>query len=170
MVALGNVGCGTTVRKVRPPSPYEKEQVQLFDDTIDAAAVGLDINQTFDPATDPNLDNRVRASDTIVRARVLTVSSRGDINKPTYQLSLATQGEAFYERNPIKSPFNLRVDSTSPSSGIVKHLESGLIGKTFIVYLREFIRPDGDTELHFHMSPDTKAVTKAIQDAYARTQ
>lgn len=167
---LGNGACGTTVRKARPPAVYEKEQTQLFDDTIDAAAVGLDINQTFDPGADPNLDNRVRSSDAILRARILTVSSRGDISRPTFQLSLATQGEAFSEKAPVKSPFNLRVDSTGPSAGIVKHLESGLIGKTFIVFVREFVRPDGDTELHFHMSPDTKLMTKALQDAFARTQ
>ena len=167
---LGNAACGTAVRKARPLAPYEKEQTQIFDDTIDAAAVGLDINETFDPSSDPNLDNRVRQADSIMRARVLTVSSRGDIAKPTFQLSLQTQGEAFTERKAIKSPFQLRIDSTSPSAGIVKHLESGLIGKTFIVFVREFVRADGDTELHFHISPDTKLMTKALQDASARTQ
>ena len=167
---LGNVACGASARKARPLAPYEKEQTQLFDDTIDAAAVGLDINQTFDPSADPNFDNRVRQSDAIMRARVLTVSSRGDISKPTFQLTLQTQGDPFTERRTVKSPFQLRIDSTSPSAGIVKHLESGLIGKTFIVLVREFVRADGDTELHFHISPDTKLMTKALQDSFARSQ
>ena len=30
---------------------------------------------------------------------------------------------------------------------------------------REFVRPDGDRELHFHLAPDSKEVKLAVSDA-----
>jgi hypothetical protein len=44
-------------------------------------------------------------------------------------------------------------------------MEARLIGLAFVAFVREFVRPDGDHEVHFHFAPDTKDVKLAVGDA-----
>jgi hypothetical protein len=47
----------------------------------------------------------------------------------------------------------------------MKNFESRLVGYAFIAFVREFVRPDGDRDIHFHLAPDTKDVKNAVGDA-----
>jgi hypothetical protein len=46
-------------------------------------------------------------------------------------------------------------------------MEQQMVGKSLIVFVRAFVRPDGDQELHFHIGPDTKEEINAVRDAAA---
>ena len=45
-----------------------------------------------------------------------------------------------------------------------------IVGKTFIVFVLIFGRPDGDRERHFHFAPDTKPVLAAVKEATAKAE
>jgi hypothetical protein len=162
--------CGGPKGPARPLSAYEANSKALFDDVIDPAAVGLDFDKSYAPSQDPALRERVRQADAVLRAKVMTITSRTTEGRGSYQLALVALDEQVIGPFPPASPFSVRIDESSPSNGIVKHLEGGLVGKTFIVFVKAFQRADGDQELHAHLSPDTKATARAISDAQAKDE
>jgi hypothetical protein len=164
------LACGEAKVPVRPLPAYEGQSKALFDDVIDPAAVGLDFDKSYAPGQDPTLKERVRQADAVLRAKVMTITGRTTEGRGSYQLALVALDDQLIGPYPPDSPFLVRIDETSPSNGIVKHLEGGLVGKTFIVFAKAFQRADGDQELHAHLSPDTKATARAISDAQAKDE
>ena len=103
--------------------------------------------------------------DAVVRARVTTVTSKEEDRGRSWQLGFHSL-ERLGGTGPLETDFVLRVGPTDAAAGLVRAFETRLIGQTFVGFVREFIRPGGETELHFHLAPDTKdevdAVTAAI--------
>jgi hypothetical protein len=172
---LPPAGCGGNAaepaRPSRPLPSYAAHWTELFDDAIEPTAVGgfqlglpTDSGRTT-PRSDNLLRERSQVGDAVVRARVTTVTSKEEDRGRSWQLgfhSLERLGGA----GPLEADFALRVGPTDAAAGLVRAFETRLIGQTFIGFVREFIRPGGETELHFHLAPDTKdevdAVTAAI--------
>jgi hypothetical protein len=71
---------------------------------------------------------------------------------------------------PPADDFSVTIDATSPSVGILRNLQDGLVGKTFIAFVRAFVRPDGDHELHFHLAPDTKPEVAAVRASTTKSE
>jgi hypothetical protein len=165
-----SLACGEAKGPKRPLPAYEAQAKVLFDDVIDPAAVGLDFDKSYAPGQDPALRERVRQADAVLRAKVMTITSRTTEGRGSYQLALVALDDQLIGPFPPASPFLMRIDESSPSNGIVKHLEGGLVGKVFIVFVKAFQRADGDQELHAHLSPDTKATARAISDAQAKDE
>ncbi|NOU33912.1 MAG: hypothetical protein HOO96_38965 [Polyangiaceae bacterium] len=165
LIALGSA-CGPAAAN-RPLPAYAGKITTLFDDTIEPSAVGMDLDKSYDPATDPQFRERTRDADAVLRVRILTVTARTSEAHSVYQLSMSAVGDEMVGKYPPKSPFNVRIDEKSVSIGLVKNLESGLVGKTFVIFVKEFVLADGDKELHFHLAPDSKAVIHAVSDSLA---
>ncbi len=164
---LGSGGCGpagAAVAKSRPLPSYAGRASVLFDDSIDPAAVGMDFDKGYTPKADPMLRERAQVSDAVLRVKISTVTGKKDGPESTYQLELHTV-EKMTGANAPPPDFTVTVNKASEAHGIVKNFEGRLVGYPFVAFVREFVRPDGDHEVHFHLSPDTKEVKSAVGDA-----
>ena len=166
-LAAAAIGCGPASEPNAPTRPlpaYAGRASTLFDDSIDAAAVGLDFDKGYSPRSDPMLRERAQVSDAVLRVRIATVTGKKDGPESTYQLGLHII-EKMAGDHPPPADFTVAVGKTSESIGILKNFEGRLVGFPFVAFVREFVRPDGDREVHFHLSPDTKEVKAAVGDA-----
>jgi hypothetical protein len=168
VMALGCGGSSSGAKgPTRPLPSYVGHSTELFDDDIEPKAVGLDLSQAPQlPRMDPVLRERTQVGDAVLRARIDTVTARSDGTRAHYDLGLHTLGQLAGEHPPTES-FTVRIDQAAPSSTLLKNFQDRLGGKVFIVFLREFVRGDGDTELHFHASPDDKDIAEAVKEAAA---
>jgi hypothetical protein len=167
-VAVGGTGaCAPATApasKSRPLPAYAGRAATLFDDSIDPAAVGMDFDKGYTAKADPLLRERAQVSDAVVRVKVQTVTGKKDGPESTYQLGLHIV-EKMTGENPPPPDFTVAVNKASESHGILKSFEGRLVGYPFVAFVREFVRPDGDHEVHFHLAPDTKEVKTAVGDA-----
>jgi hypothetical protein len=143
--------------------------MELFDDAIEPRAAGLDLEQGSDPRTDALLRERAQVGDATLRVRIGTLTEKQEGAETRYQLGMKIL-ETLTGLYPPADDFNVTMDATSPSVGIVRSLQDGIVGKTFIAFVRAFVRPDGDHELHFHLAPDTKSEIGAVQAATTKTE
>ena len=161
------LGCGSSRDPNAPTRPlpgWSGHAVEVFDDSIEAAAVGLDLDRGYNARGDTMLRERAQLSDAVRRVRVTTVTAKSDGPDSLYTLGLNTL-EELAGKHPPPAQFNVVVSKSSEAHGIMKSFESRLVGQTFVAFVREFVRPDGDRELHFHLAPDSKDVKLAVGDA-----
>ncbi|MBL8611237.1 MAG: cobalamin ABC transporter substrate-binding protein [Myxococcales bacterium] len=148
----------------KPLPTYSGRQTELFDDGVEPAAVGLDMDKSYHPRSDSLLRERTETADAVIRVRLSTVTGKAEDTGNTYDIGMRTIEKLAGDRPPGET-FTVRVDKGSPSVGIFKSFEGRLVGKEFIAFVRTFVRPDGDKEIHFHLAPDTKDVRIAVTDA-----
>lgn len=167
LAVLALAGCGGSTagsRPVRALPSYAGRETQLFDDTLEPAAVGLDFQKTYVARADMQLRERAQVADGVMRVRVATFTAKNDGPEAVYQLNLHTV-EKITGKYPPPEDFSVSIDKSSESYGILKSFESRMVGTSFVAFVRSYVRPDGDSVLHFHLSPDTKDVKLALSDA-----
>jgi len=166
--ALGCSGPSAAKQSLTPRDfpPYQGQATVLFDDRIDANAVGLaDVAPA--PRTDPVLKARAQAAEAVARVRVATVSTDSAGGKPAYRLSLELlAGGVVVRRGLTDERIEIAVRPDSPAFGVVKWLDTRLIGRTFVGFFRRYGGAD-DIELRFHLSADGPEVLAAAHDAAA---
>ncbi|WP_394838317.1 hypothetical protein LVJ94_15550 [Pendulispora rubella] len=174
IASVGMFGCGGAAssanKTARPLPAYSGHATELFDDDIEPRAVGIDLSLSqaqANPRSDSALRERAQVGDAVVRARVDTVTAKNDGVDARYDLGLRPIEKIAGEHPPAGENFNLRIERTGPAANIVKNFQNRLHGRIFVVFVREFVRPDGDTELHFHAAPDNKDVVDAVRAAAA---
>lgn len=165
MMACGG-GSGAQSPEGRSLPPYAGHATELFDDAIEPRSVGLELDQTATPKSDPRFRERSQVSDVVVRARVSTVTGKVEGPETTYQIGFRVL-ETLAGKHSVGDDFNVRFDRNSPSIGIVKSFEGRLVGKSMIVFARAFVRPDAEQELHVHVAADTPDVAAAVKEAVA---
>jgi hypothetical protein len=156
-------------RADRPLPSYGGHAVELFDDGIEPAGVGFQLGGQAEPGHNaPRSDNllreRTQVGDAVVRARVTTVTAKDEDRGRSWQLGLHTL-ERLGGTGPLEPDFMLRVGASDTAAGIVRAFEARLIGTTFVAFVREFGRPGGETELHFHLAQDAKEEVDAVKSA-----
>lgn len=171
MAVLLAAGCAAPSKEGPDPNrtlaPYSGRPADIFDDTIEPAAVGLDFEKGYAPRLDKTLRERTRLGDAVLRVRVTTVTAHSDGPDTTYQLSLHTV-EKLAGKTPPPIDFTVHITRASESHGIMKSFEGRLVGYAFVAFVREFAHPsgsNGEREVHFHMAPDSKDVRGAVDDA-----
>ena len=161
-------GCGGkgAVGPGRDYPRYVGHAAELFDDGIDPISVGYQLEPGPAPATDTKLRERVQTGDAIVRARVVTVTSKNEDAGRSWQLGLHTLAR-LAGTGTLDDDFTLEVGSTDPGAGMVRAFESRLVGATFVVAVRTFAHPGaaGEADLHFHVLADRSDVLAAIREA-----
>ena len=169
---LATGACGS-VKVIDPnakqPLPsYSGRLSELFDDVIVPAAVGVDLDRKYSARRDKQFQERMAKSDGVVRVRVTTVTGKGSEKGTKYMLGL-TVTTKFAGKMP-QTQFTVIVPNHGESAGVLRNFDTRLVGKTFIAMVREFIRPDGDTEMHFHIYPDTEDTVSTIrgEETYGR--
>ncbi|MGH7293573.1 MAG: hypothetical protein ACRELB_01510 [Polyangiaceae bacterium] len=176
-------GCGAGTPGPRDPDrplpPYAGHAVDLFDDAIEPLAVGYPMDNSASPQGDTRLRERTQTGDAVVRARVLTVTSKVEDSGRSWQIGLHTL-ERLGGSGPLEKDFALSVGPHDPGAGIVQAFESRLIGKSLVVFVREFAhegapaakageaRDPGD--LRFHIAADSPDVLKAVNAAVLAQQ
>ncbi len=169
-LVLLSTGCGgdgpDPAVPQRPLPTYLGHETDLFDDGIEPRAVGLELEKPDNPLQDPKFRERVITSDAVLRARVATVTTREEDSGAAFQLSLRVT-ERLAGPHPPGDPFTLDVGRKSASLGVLKNFNARLVGMSFIVFVRRYVRPDGDSELHFHLTQDAPDVKKAAVETAA---
>ncbi len=165
-LALGCAASGAGAN--RPLPSYAGHAMDLFDDAIEPRAVGIDLEQGADPRSDALVRERTQVGDAVMRVRIGTLTEKQEGAGTRYQFGIRIL-ETLVGPYPPPEEFNVTVDGASPSIGIIRNVQEGIVGKTFLAFVRAFVRPDGDHELHFHLAPDTKAEIAAVRAAMTKT-
>lgn len=162
---------GTTHRgPARALPPYAGRAAELFDDSIEAGAVGYRLDSASPPPMNDNLlRERAQVGDAVVRARVTTVTSKDEDRRRTWLIGLHTV-EKLGGAGPLDTDFSILVQPGGLSSGIMRALGPQMIGMTFVAFVREFARPEGsdDSDLHFHLTEDNRAAVAAVHSAFTQ--
>jgi hypothetical protein len=164
--------CGaSTVRRAGPPPTYGGHSVELFDDAIEPRAVGYELDRALPPMNDKLLRERAQVGDAVVRARVTTVTSKDEDRGRSWQIALHSI-EKLGGTGPLATDFTVHMDPHGPSAGIMRAFGGRLISMTFIAFVREFADPEapGESDLHFHLTPDGKADLAAVRAAFTLEQ
>lgn len=171
LLISGAAACGgpgaNSARRSLPP--YGGHGAELFDDVIEPRGVGLELDQSSVPKSDPALRERVQVGDATLRVRVTTVTTKQEDTGPSYQIAFRVV-QQLAGANPPGETFSVRVERRAPAAGILRTFESRLVGKTFIAFVRAFAKEGGDEEVHFHLAPDTKDVQQAVSEAAALSE
>jgi hypothetical protein len=172
---VGLVGCGgggAQAGASKTPLPtYSGHAVELFDDIIEPGAAGLELDEGTAPAADPVLRERTQVADAVARVKVTTVTTKVEDTGTTYQVTLRLL-EVLTGKNAPPPEFTVQIPNDNASVGIMKNQGQTFVdqGKTFLCFVRAFVRADGDTDLHFHMGPDKPDEIKAVRDAAAQQE
>jgi hypothetical protein len=171
LVSLAIVfACGASPTGANRPLPsYAGHALELFDDAIEPRSVGLEMDQPSDPRTDALLRERAQLSDAAMRVRVTTVTEKSHGADAVFQLGVRTL-ELIGGPFPPPDDFVVTVRPRTPSIGIVRNLESAIVGKTFVAFVRAFVLPDGDRELHFHFAADAEPEIAAVREATKKNE
>ncbi|HSN97597.1 MAG TPA: hypothetical protein VLS89_04835 [Candidatus Nanopelagicales bacterium] len=145
---------------------YDGFALQVFDDNIDPAAVGLTL-ESPSPRGDRLLRERARTADVVARVRVntVTVDSIGD--ESTYHLWIQIGYPPLATPRVADKTFELIIRPGSRAYGIAKAFDARLRGLTFIGFIRRFAGESGEPEIHWHLSPDTAEVAAVVREAIA---
>ncbi len=164
-VAVAGVGCGPSKPAARPLSAYSGHVTALFDDSIEPSAAGVTGDRRlYQPKYDPLFRERAQTADAVVRVKVVTIVAKGEAKGTSFVIGCKTE-KKLAGAHPPGETFELHVGADAPSAGILRNLDSAIVGKRFIAFVRSFVRPDADSELHFYLAPDTKDVSDSATDA-----
>jgi hypothetical protein len=145
---------------------WDERGRELFDDNIDAAAVGLTMEGPS-PRADRHLRERAQTADMVARLRVNTVTIDSVGEESTYHLGVQIGYPPLATPRLSDRTFELNIRSNSRAYGVARAFDARLRGLTFIGFLRRFAGEVGESEIHWHLSPDTAEVAAAVQEALA---
>jgi hypothetical protein len=146
--------------------PWEGRSRQIFDDTIDPAAVGLSLDGPA-PRSDAHLRERAQTADVVARIKVQTVTVDTAGEQQTYHLGILVGYPTLTQAKVPDRTFELNIKPTNPSIGIARSFDSRLQGRTFVGFLKRYGTDDGDVAVHWHLAPDTAGVVDAVKEAVA---
>lgn len=172
LALAGAPGCSEAVAEARVAAPganlprWEGRARDLFDDNIDAAAVGLSMDGPS-PRSDPFLRERSQTAAVTSRVRVQTVTVDSIGEAKTYHLGVQVGLPTLTVAKVPDTSFELSIKPSSGAFGIARAFDARLRGSTFIGFIGRFQGEDGEIEVHFHLAPDTAEVASAVKEAVA---
>jgi hypothetical protein len=140
----------------------------LFDDRIDPMAVGL-AGVTENPRLDATLKARTQNAEVAGRMRVSTVSVDSVGGRPVYRLRFTLSEAPVVARGFNGNQIEVALSDDSPAFGIVKWLDTKLIGYSFVGFFHRFAG-SYEPQIRFHLSPDDPQVLSAVRDASALSE
>jgi hypothetical protein len=150
----------------RPLPAYTGHPAELYDDSFDPAAVGLDMDNSFHAKTDARLRERAQTADAILKVKITTVTNKVEETGPSFEVGLTQTEWIAGDHPPGTDHFNIRMQKSQQTTGIMKNLEGRLVGMEFTAFLKTFkVGDSGDREFHVHFAPATKEVKDAVGDA-----
>ncbi len=160
----GGASCAETPVGAQGPArtatSYTGRATELFDDAIDPASVGYAANDVTGHDADRVLRERTQAADGVVRARIVTLTSRE--SESGWLLGLRPV-ETLAGTPPAGGDVTLQIQSTDRAAGVLRAMEGHLVGMTVVAFLRAFARDVDTRELHFHIAPDNRNQVDAVR-------
>jgi hypothetical protein len=171
--SLSLFGCGAaTVGQ----GTYSERAAYLLDDAIEPAALA-EFERPYVAAEDPLFGERLRAAQSVARVRVVTVTQRSSESRSgELEHVVALNVLEPLRGKALPSNFLVRIPKTSRSSAMVRHMESALVGKTFVAFVAFFDEVDQkgspgsealDQRFHFHLFPDDKPLLRTLRASAA---
>ena len=165
LLLAAGTACGPTRATQAAPAaaglpPYTAGQAALFGDSFSKDFFGLE--RTVAPGDDAKLRARVREADSVLVARINTVTRDTDGAAVSYQLVLLPAQTLAGSRPP--SQVAVSVDAASPSFAYVQSADADLVGKTVIVFVKRY-NQKGVVTLHWHVEADVPPVRQAVERA-----
>jgi hypothetical protein len=142
---------------------YTPAEAALYGDDFSASVFGLP--KEVEPAQDPKLGERVQRAEAIVPVRFSTVSAESLAGVRGYTLSVTVDGPVVTGTVP-PGPLDIRIQPGNASLTQVKILDTGLVGKKFLLFVRRY-SDGGEAVNHYHGEADTPDVRKAIESSQA---
>lgn len=168
VVTASTLGCepGASARSAadRPLGGWEGHAVDVFDDNIDAAALGLSLDSNG-AGGDALLRERAQMSDFVGSVRVQTVTVDKVSDAVSFHLVIRATAPPLAAPRVADTSFELRIRPNSPAYGLAKSFDSRLRGLAFIAFVRRYASADGEPEVHFHLSGDSPEVAAAVKEA-----
>lgn len=147
-------------------SRWEGRAIEVFNDGIDPAAVGLSMDGVG-PRSDPFLRERAQTAEVVAQVRVTTVTVDTIGDEKTYHLGVQVGVPPLATPKIQDRSFELTIRPQSPAFGIARAFDARLQGMTFVGFIRRFAGPEGEPVIHWHLSADTAEVLAAVKDAVA---
>ncbi len=148
----------------RPLVRWEARAVDLFDDDIDPAALGLSLDASS-ARSDPLLRERAQTADFVGRVRVQTVTVDKIGDDVSFHLVIQAQLPALATPRVRDTSFELNIKPQARGYALAKAFDSRLRGLTFVAFVQRYASTDGEPELHFHLSADTPELAAAVKEA-----
>jgi hypothetical protein len=145
---------------------WQGNAVQLFDDNIDATAVGLSMEGPS-PRFDRFLRERAQTADVVARVKVSTVTVETAGEEQRYRLGVQVGQPTLAKARIDDRTFELVIRSDSRAFAVARAFDTRLRGMTFVAFITRFAGPDGEPEVHWHLSADTREVADAVKEAVA---
>ena len=149
---------------LRAPVEYSGLLTLLFDNEFESGVLGYRANEIVPTRPDRTLRERIEDSDSVVRARIATVTASCDDSGCGWQLDLEVlQTLAGAARRGDR--IVLRVGPTDPSASLLRRLDTQLVERTVVFFLRTFLGTDREDRVCFHASPDRPDELAAVRTA-----
>jgi len=173
VVALAALGAGcassgpgvATMASALGLPAWDGTDRELFGDEIDPSAVGF--VPPKDPKKDPKLAARALRAELVgkIRVQTFTVETRG--GDAHYVLSVRFADPPVVATQLAEREFEVSIEPGDAAYGLMKTLDAGIKGRSFIGLVKRFRSVDDEIEPHFYLAPDTEDVVGAIQEAIA---
>lgn len=142
--------------------------MELFDDGAEPSTIGYTAEALQATSTDPVLRDRLLTADAVIRARVVTLTTR----EAGLGWLVGFRSIETLAGTPPPGEISLQISPTDEAAGLIRAFEDRLVGTSVVLFLRSF-RPapsgtlgGGDTRsLHFHIAADSPAELRAIRAA-----
>ena len=159
LVLVGVVaGCGTAFKTGKSWDPKE---ARLFDDGIDVIADMSTLSGKWEYDMKNELDARTNLADTVAIVEVLAVQTNEDIDGVMSKNLDARIVDFVYGASPSRE-ITLKSNQNSLGYALIARHEARLVGE-HIVFLRWFDGEDGALANHFHISPASPELVKAVR-------
>jgi hypothetical protein len=166
LCALSSLGCGAAAVS---QGTYSERAAYLLDDSIEPAALA-EFERPYIATEDPLFGERLRAAQSIARVRVVTVTQRSsEARSGEMEHAVALSVVEPLLGKALPADFVVRIPKTSRSSAMVRHMESALVGKTFVAFVSLFDESSGkagaelEQRYHFHLFPDNKPLLRTLR-------
>jgi hypothetical protein len=169
-LAGGTAGCGPDEPAKSASTAglprWEGHALQVFDDNIEPAAVGLSLDGPG-PRGDAHLRERAQTADVVARVKVMTVTVDSAGEQQTYHLGVRVGIPTLAEAKVSDLNFELSIKHGSGAYGIARSFDARLRERTFVGFIKRYGTDDGETVVHWHLAPDTAEVVAAVKEAVA---
>jgi hypothetical protein len=145
---------------------WQGQVVELFDDNIDPTAVGMSMEGPS-PRSDRFLRERAQTADVVARLKVNTVTVETVGEDSRYRLGVQVGVPTLAKAKIDDRSFELVIRPNSRAYAIARAFDSRLRGMTFVGFVTRFAGSDGEPEIHWHLSADTREVADAVKEAVA---
>ncbi len=164
----GSAGCTPNRPVVAPEAEglpnFGPAEASVFDDAFSPEVFGMSLDGAR-PERDPKLAVRTQEADSVVRAKVSTVTGDASAASPSYQLTLVPQGDPLSGK-AVSEPVEITVPAQSSSFAYVRATDASLVSKTVVLFFRRF-NDNGEARTHWHAEADTAEIKKAVDHAKA---